>query len=121
MSKPGPDGGVDILAGSGAMGFGSPKICVQVKSSQQPVDVKELRNLQGVAKNFNADQALLVCWGGFKASVFEEARRSFFTIRLWDSGKLIEEVFKYYDRIPDALKAELPLKRIWALVVEEDE
>jgi restriction system protein len=39
FSKPGPDGGVDILAGTGPMGFEEPRICVQVKSSQSPADV----------------------------------------------------------------------------------
>ena len=35
VSPPGPDGGVDILAGKGPMGFDSPRICVQVKSGRQ--------------------------------------------------------------------------------------
>ena len=32
VAPPGPDGGVDIVAGSGPMGFDRPRICVQVKS-----------------------------------------------------------------------------------------
>lgn len=32
VSPAGPDKGVDILASAGTLGFGSPKICVQVKS-----------------------------------------------------------------------------------------
>jgi restriction system protein len=120
QSDPGPDGGVDILAGAGPMGFGSPRLCVQVKSSQSPVDVTVLRNLQGALNSFGADQGLLVSWGGFNRAVLEEARRSFFTIRLWDSGDLLEALFKNYDRLPDSLQAELPLKRMWALVLEDE-
>jgi restriction system protein len=60
-----------------------------------------------------------VCWGGFKSSVMQEARQSFFTIRLWDSGDLQGMILRNHDRFPDELKAELPLKRIWALVLEE--
>ena len=71
-------------------------------------------------KTFGADQGLLVSWGGFNRVVLEEARRSFFTVRLWDSGDLIEAVLKSYENLPDALQAELPLKRIWGLVLEED-
>lgn len=56
---PGPDEGIDILAGSGPMGFSSPRICVQVKSSQSPVDVTVLRNLLGELNSFGADQGLL--------------------------------------------------------------
>ena len=36
FSAPGPDGGVDILAGGGTLGFQEPRLCVQVKSSQSP-------------------------------------------------------------------------------------
>ncbi|MHB9036592.1 MAG: hypothetical protein ACYC64_07985 [Armatimonadota bacterium] len=31
MSPPGSDGGADILAGGGAMGFNPPRLCIQVK------------------------------------------------------------------------------------------
>jgi len=119
-SEPGPDGGVDILAGAGPMGFDNPRLCVQVKSSQSPADVTVLRTLQGSMKTFSADQGLLVSWGGFNRAVLEEARRSFFTVRLWDSGDLIKAILKNYDNLPDALKAELPLKTIWGLVQEEE-
>lgn len=119
-AKPGPDGGVDILAGTGPMGFSEPKLCVQVKSSQTPVDVTVLRNLNGVMKNFGATQGLLVSWGGFTRSVLEESRRSFFNVRLWDSNDLIKAILKNYDNLSDSLQAELPLKRIWALVIEEE-
>ena len=64
-SDPGPDGGVDILAASGHMGFESPKLCVQVKSSDSPADVNVFRSLVGTMESFRADQGLLVCWGGF--------------------------------------------------------
>lgn len=120
LSEPGPDGGVDILAGTGPMGFDIPRICVRVKSSPSPADVTTLRNLQGSIQTFGADQGLLVAWGGFKRSVLQEARRSFFTIRLWDSGNLVQSIFENYDRFPDDLKAELPLKKIWAHVLEEE-
>lgn len=119
VSTPGPDGGVDILAGTGPMGFGPPRLCVQVKSSSSPADVVVLRGLQGVLQNFHAEQGLLVCWGGFKSSVIQEARQSFFTIRLWDSGDLLGMILKNHDKFSDDLKAELPLKRVWALVLEE--
>jgi len=119
VSPPGPDGGVDILAGPGSMGFGSPRLCVQVKSSPSPVGVEVLRGLQGVLANFHAEQGLLVCWGGYKSSVHQEARQSFFTIRLWDSGDLVEAILKNHEKFPDDLQAEFPLKRIWALVLEE--
>lgn len=116
LSPPGRDGGVDIIAGRGAMGFESPRLCVQVKSSSDPVGVEVLRGLHGTMKNFNAEQGLLVAWGGFKDSVLTEARGQFFSIRLWDSGALIRHFFENYEKMAPDIQAELPLKRIWVLV-----
>lgn len=119
MSAPGPDGGVDIVAGRGPMGFDPPRLCVQVKSSDQPLDVHVLRELQGIMKRFGAQQGLLVSWGGYTRSVLNEARQQFFEIRLWDAGNLIDELLQFYDHLAVELQAELPLKRIWTLVQED--
>jgi len=119
VSSPGRDGGVDILAGKGAMGFDHPRLVVQVKSQDAPVDVSVLRELQGVMKNFGAEQGLLVAWGGFKSTVIEEARRQFFELRLWDADDLITAVVDNYENLPADLQADIPLKRLWALVLEE--
>lgn len=72
VSPAGPDKGVDILASAGTLGFGSPKICVQVKSTDAPVDRIVLDQLGGVMKNFGAEYGLLVSWSGFKSSVINE-------------------------------------------------
>ena len=45
--------------------------------------------------------------------------QSFFTIRLWDSGDLLAAILKNNEKFPDDLQAELPLKRVWALVFED--
>lgn len=119
-SSLGPDGGIDILAAAGLLGFNAPRICVQVKSSSSQINVKVLRELQGVMTKVRADQGLLVSLGGFTNIAIKEAKDAFFSMRLWDAGDLINEIFKHYDRFDDELKAELPLKRIWSLVVEED-
>ena len=65
VSPPGPDGGVDILAGRGPLGFEEPRLCVQVKSSSGHTEVPVLRALQGSMQTFSASQGMLVCWGGF--------------------------------------------------------
>ena len=64
VSAPGPDGGVDILAGKGPMGFDMPRLCVQVKSGNAPVDAKVFRELRGVMEDRGAEQGLLVSWSG---------------------------------------------------------
>jgi len=89
VSPEGADGGIDIVAGAGPMGFDAPRLGVQVKSGDSPIDVKVLRELQGALKNFGADQGLLVSWGGFTGPLLKEARRLHFAIRLWDAGQVV--------------------------------
>lgn len=121
VSPEGPDGGVDILAGSGPLGFDNPKICIQVKSSKSPVEVSVLRQLEGVARNFRAEYGILVAWGGLTKVADQEVGRSFFATRIWDQGTLLGQILKYYEKFDDELKAELPLKRIWTVVEEEED
>ena len=120
IAPEGPDGGVDIIAGRGSLGFEPPRLAAQVKSSNSPVDVSVLRELQGVMSTFGADLGLIVAWGGYKGTVEKEATRQFFKIRLWDANDLVQMLQEYYDNLPDAIQAELPLKRIWALVQDEE-
>lgn len=119
VTRAGADGGVDLLAGRGELGFDTPRICVQVKSGDSPEDVKTVRELQGALKNFGADHGLFVSWGGFKSSVYAEGRRSFFQVRLWDADDLVDAVLRVYDRLSDEIRGELPLKRVWAPVADE--
>lgn len=118
-SPEGSDQGVDLLASADTLGFGSPKICVQVKTQDNPVDRPTLDQLIGTMSNYNADYGLLVSWSGFKTSVVKEIPKQFFRVRLWDSQKIIEEIFENYDRLSDDIKTEIPLKRVWMLNVEE--
>ena len=94
-SKPGADGGKDLLAAAGEMGFSSPKICIQVKSQDTPIDRTILDQLGGVMNNVGAEYGLLVSWSGFKESVMREEGNSFFKIRLWDSNDVIRELNRY--------------------------
>jgi restriction system protein len=120
VSPPGPDGGVDILAGQGSMGFDGAMLAVQVKSGSQVVDAPTLRELQGVMTNFGATRGLIVSWGGFNQVARRDARRLFFQIRLWDSDALVDKITEVYERLPGDIQAELPLRRIWTLVPDEE-
>jgi restriction system protein len=115
----GADGGVDIVGGKGPLGLEPPRICVQVKSSDEPADVGVLRELQGVLASFGAELGLIISWGGFNRSAEREARRHFFKIKLWDAGDLLEAVLGNYDRLPEDIKKDLPLKRVWMLVKDD--
>lgn len=118
-SPPGPDKGIDILASSGPLGFDRPRICVQVKSQEAPVDLPTLNQLIGAMQNVHADQGLLVAWGNFKSSVDKEAPTQFFRVRLWDQDALIDQLLLHYDRLSDEIRAELPLKRVWTVAATD--
>ena len=113
---PGPDGGVDILAGSGPLGFGTQRLVVQVKSQDTKLDVRPLRELAGVMARFGAEHGLLVGWGGFNAAVRAEAAAQYFRIRLWDAGDVVAAIQEHYPRLSHAIQVEIPLKQVWTLV-----
>lgn len=119
MSPPGADGGVDIVAGRGPFGFDAPRLVVQVKSQDAPVDVSVLRELQGVMRQFSAEQGLLVAWGGVTKALAKEAQRLFFEIRIWDAGEVVRTLQHSYENLPEEVQADLPLKRIWVLAEHE--
>lgn len=119
-SPEGADKGVDILAAPEPMGFGRPRLCVQVKSGDTPIDRPTLDQLIGAMQNFNADQGLLVSWGGFKTSIDREIPSQFFRVRLWGQKEIIHELLLNYDKLDDEIKADIPLKRIWSLSLSDE-
>ena len=119
-SPEGADAGIDILAGHGPMGFDKPRICVQVKSGGVQNDAS-IRELEGVMSRVSAEQGLFVSWHGFNRTAEQNRRDLFFKVRLWDDKKLISELLSCYDKLPDEMQAELPMKRIWVVVPEEDQ
>lgn len=116
----GPDKGIDILAAPGRLGFGQPRICVQVKSSESPIDSQTLNQLIGSMQNVSATQGLLVAWGGFKGSVDKDIPLHFFRVRLWNSADLIDQILEHYDALDADLRADLPLKRVWIAAREAE-
>jgi restriction system protein len=120
-SPEGADGGADILAGAGPLGFGSPRLCVEVKSESAPIDRASVDKLLGAVTKFGAQEGLFVSWSGFKSTVQKQLAASFFRVRLWSQKELLEQLFAHYDQLSEDLKAELPLKRVWMVAALEDE
>ncbi|OWY32775.1 restriction endonuclease [Herbaspirillum aquaticum] len=119
-SPEGADGGADILAGSGPLGFSAPRLCIEVKSEDSPIGREPVDKLLGAMTKFNADQGLFVAWGGFKGNVQKEMASQFFRLRLWTQKEILEQLFEQYDRLDEDLKAELPLKRVWMVASQEE-
>jgi restriction system protein len=118
-SPEGADGGADILAGTGPLGFAAPRICIEVKSEDSPIGREPVDKLLGAMTKFNADQGLFVAWGGFKGNVQKELASQFFRLRLWSQKELLEQLFAHYDKLDEDLKAELPLKRVWMVAAQD--
>ena len=113
VSPAGPDGGVDVLAGSGVTGFEEPKIAVQVKSGSVVVDAPTLRELQGTMTNFGATNGLVVSWGGFNQAAIKDARKTFLSLHTWNSDDIIDHVTANWEKLPEEIRATLRLKQIW--------
>ncbi|WP_163831435.1 hypothetical protein [Spartinivicinus ruber] len=56
---------------------------------------------------------------GFKSSVSKELANSFFRLKLWSQQDLIDQLFANYDKLDKEIKAELPLKQVWAVALQE--
>ena len=106
----GSDGGVDVVAGPGDMGFGHPRLCVQVKAGPNPADIGDYEQLRGGIRNYGADHGLLVSLEGFTPEVRKENVRSFFQIRLWGSDELVNRLLETYDHLPEDIRSEIRLK-----------
>jgi restriction system protein len=119
-SPEGADGGTDILAGAGPLGFSAPQLCVEVKSENSPIDRPTVDKLLGAVSKFGAQHGLFVAWNGFKPNVQKELAASFFRVRLWTQKELLQTLFDHYDRLDEDLKAELPLKRIWTVAAQDE-
>ncbi|MFK5950483.1 MAG: restriction endonuclease [Methylococcales bacterium] len=120
QSPEGADGGADILASNGAMGFGEQTICVEVKSGTGTTDRPTVDKLLGAMSKFNSNHGLFVAWGGYKQNVQKELAVSFYRLRLWTQDDVLEQLFTVYEKLDDEIKAELPLKRIWTVALADD-
>jgi restriction system protein len=113
QSPPGPDGGVDIIAGRGVLGLDGP-ILVQVKSGA-PVGGPVVNQLHGVMATHGADQGLLVTWRGLTKEAQDALENHKLRVRIWQAADVVDAVLMNYERLPAEIRAALPLKRVWML------
>lgn len=121
VSPPGTDKGVDIVAGSGVLGMESPRITVQVKSGNQRIEQPDLQALIGSVHDTGADQGLIVSWAGFTNAVRARTNELYFRVRLWGREELVENLLAVYDRLPEDVRAALPLRPVWTLIINPDD
>lgn len=109
QTRRGADGGIDVVAGKGEMGFEEPRLCIQVKSGAAPVDLPDYNRLQGNVRSFGANHGLLVSLSDFTRPVRNENERSFFEIRLWGTEELTQNLLDTYDNLPSDIRTDIPL------------
>jgi len=120
VSPPGPDKGIDITVGSGPLGIDSPRIIVQCKSETGQVGSEVVQKLQGAIATTGADQGLLVAYGGVNKPARDLLNNQQFKIKVWDADGLIEAMLAVYPRLDGEIRAEIPLKQVWTLVVGDE-
>lgn len=116
VSPPGPDQGVDILAGTGPLGLDSPTLIVEVKSGASAIGAPVVRGLQGAMLSHRAEQGLLVAWGGITKEARAEIRKDRLTMRVWDADDLLDQVLDVYEDLDETIRAQIPLQRAWVLI-----
>lgn len=109
----GPDGGLDLIAGSGPLGFGADRLAVQVKAGHKPVSGVDLAAFEASMRRSGAITGLVVSLCGFTGLNARATARGGFHIRLWDEEALLDAILRVYEKMPDTIRRDLPLKRVW--------
>ncbi|WP_099159042.1 restriction endonuclease [Virgibacillus ndiopensis] len=109
VSPKGPDGGVDVLAYKDAFGFEKPIIKVQVKHRKSSASAPEIQQLLG-ANPIDAN-SLFVSTGGFTSQAEAVAKHN--SVRLVDLEELVDLVVKWYESMPNDVRALLPLQKMY--------
>jgi len=109
VSPKGPDGGVDVLAFKDAFGFEKPIIKVQVKHRKSSASAPEIQQLLG-ANPIDAN-SLFVSTGGFTSQAKSVAKHN--SVRLVDLEELVDLVVKWYENMPNDVRALLPLQKMY--------
>ena len=112
--NPRPDRGIDIVAFTDPLGASGPRIKAQVKRRADKIPFQEVRSF--IAVLGPTDVGIFVANGGFipdgiKEARLQESRR----VSLLAVDDLLDLWVEYYERIPEASRALLPLRPIYYL------
>ena len=115
VAPPGPDRGVDIVAGSDPLGVQDPRIKVQVKHRfASATDVSDLRAFMAVLGS--RDVGIFVSAGGFTKAARDEARNhETRRLTLLDLEQFFDLWISHYGNIAEDKKLMLPLRPVYYL------
>ena len=112
VAPPGPDGGVDLIAGRGLMGL-EQGLVAQVKSGDIVADMATYHQLKGVMDSHGAPRGLLLSWSGVTRQVRAIAAADRFKIALWSGEDLLERLLENHNALPLPIRDRLGLRQIW--------
>jgi restriction system protein len=117
VAPPGPDRGIDIIAGLDPLGIKDPRIKVQVKHRPDSRTASDqLRSFMAVLSD--KDVGIFVASGGFTRDAETEARtQETRRITLIDLERFVELWIEHYEKIPDTQRQLLPLRPVHYLNV----
>jgi restriction system protein len=107
VGTPGPDGGVDLIAGGGPLGLAPPRLVGQVKSGLQVAGDETLQALIGNLHASGADAALIVSWSGLTRQARARALSMGFRVRVWDASDIVRLFLELQDRLPSQLRSQV--------------
>jgi restriction system protein len=111
VSKPGADGGTDILAYIDPLGAQTPHIRVQVKHRDQAASREDVAALRGIMRG-DREIGLFVSSGGFTRDARREAGNGAVHIELVDLDRFLELWLQHYSKIPEAKRSRLRLEPV---------
>jgi restriction system protein len=108
IAPAGPDGGIDIVAHRGELGFEPPIVKVQVKSTEGSIGGPTVAELLGNLAP--GEFGLIVTLGTFTAQAKSKVKPN---IRLIGGDDLVDLILGHYDDLDPRYKSVIPLKRMY--------
>ncbi|MGO3153071.1 MAG: restriction endonuclease [Galactobacter sp.] len=97
----------------------SPRLMVLAESEAMALGEPAVNALHRAITREQADQGLLVALGGLNSNARQNLRGHRFTIAVWDEAKLLDAIYATYEKVPVAIRADLPLQQRWVLLDDE--
>lgn len=104
----GPDKGIDLVATPDPLGFGEPRLKVQVKRQRGTMGRPEVQRLAGTLRS--GEKGLFVSLGGFTAEARGESSN---TMTLIDGDAFVDLLLGCYEKLSPKTRTRLPLKHVY--------
>jgi restriction system protein len=93
----------------------SVRLLLGMTSSPGPLPREDLARFLTRVRSCPAEQGMLVAWDGTSDEARELLAEVRGTVQVWAREDVLEALLNCYERLPEAVQAEIPLKRAWIL------